>query len=200
MTLQLCGSSSWIIPLGLAMPYLWRLFQCIRVYRDTGNQGQVGCRSSVSCLILPCTCMASPCPGTFQVASSYQACLRKTAIDRLQSCDSFQLGSPRLAQSRADRLTKFFLSRMQLFNALKYSTAFPVIIFSAMKYQVSHEAWAGLYKPLWLGAALLNSSYSYFWDVERDWEIQFFTSPGVHNAYPPEKLQCMCKSYGITTS
>ena len=39
--LQLCGSSSWIIPLGLAMPYLWRLFQCIRVYKDTGNQGQV---------------------------------------------------------------------------------------------------------------------------------------------------------------
>ena len=47
-----------------------------------------------------------------------------------------------------------------------------------MKYQVSAEAWKGLYKPLWLGAALLNSSYSYFWDIERDWEIQFFTSPG----------------------
>lgn len=38
---QICGSSSWIIPLGLAMPYLWRLFQCIRVYKDTGNHGQV---------------------------------------------------------------------------------------------------------------------------------------------------------------
>jgi hypothetical protein len=61
-----------------------------------------------------------------------------------------------------------------------------VIIFSALKYQVSREAWAGLYKPLWLGAALLNSSYSYFWDVERDWEIHFFTSPGAHNATPPK--------------
>ena len=32
-------------------------------------------------------------------------------------------------------------------------------------------------KPLWLGAALLNSSYSYYWDIERDWDIQWFTCP-----------------------
>ena len=38
-------------------------------------------------------------------------------------------------------------------------------------------AWAGVYKPLWLAAALLNSGYSYFWDLERDWEIQAFTGP-----------------------
>ena len=61
---------------------------------------------------------------------------------------------------------------------MKYSTAFPVIIFSAIKYQVPVASWKSIYKPLWLGAALLNSSYSYFWDIERDWEIQFFTSPG----------------------
>lgn len=124
---------------------------------------------------------------------------------------------------------------MQIFNAIKYSTAFPVIIFSAMKYQVyipdpgpaalhgrdtptrflfkmkcfcqyslntptcystlkpqrsmlwnaarmlrqvAPEQWVGLYKPLWLGAALLNSSYSYYWDIERDWDIQWFTAPG----------------------
>ena len=59
---QVCGSSSWILPLGLALPYAWRLAQCLRVYRDTG-------------------------------------------------------------------------ARPQLFNALKYSTAFPVILFSALKYQ-----------------------------------------------------------------
>ncbi len=41
------------------------------------------------------------------------------------------------------------------------------------------EQWLGLYKPLWLGAALLNSSYSYYWDIERDWDIQWFTAPGV---------------------
>ena len=77
----------------------------------------------------------------------------------------------------------------QVFNAIKYSTAFPVIIFSAMKYQVTPEAWKGLYKPLWLGAALLNSSYSYFWDIERDWEIQFFSSPG---ALTPLTMPWVC--------
>ena len=97
--LQLCGSSSWIIPLGLAMPYLWRLFQCIRVYRDTGNQGQVGCRSSVSCLTLPCNGITVS--WIFQVASSYQACAEKTAIVWLHP----HSGRPCLAQPRADRLT-----------------------------------------------------------------------------------------------
>lgn len=79
----------------------------------------------------------------------------------------------------------------QVLNAIKYSTAFPVIIFSAMKYQVSSSAWVSLYKPLWLGAALLNSSYSYFWDIERDWEIQFFTSPGAHLLPASTGLSCI---------
>ena len=41
--------------------------------------------------------------------------------------------------------------------------------------------WEGLYKPLWLLSALLNSAYSYFWDLERDWEIPAFTGrSGAH--------------------
>ncbi|PRW59731.1 SPX and EXS domain-containing 1-like isoform X1 [Chlorella sorokiniana] len=103
--IKACSDASYIIPLGLAAPYAWRLVQCIRVYLDTG-------------------------------------------------------------------------ARPQLFNALKYSTAFPVIALSAVKYHVSQAAWRGFYKPLWLGAALLNSAYSFFWDVERDWEISFFTQLG----------------------
>ena len=30
-----CTPSSWIIPVVLALPYLWRLLQCVRVYQDT---------------------------------------------------------------------------------------------------------------------------------------------------------------------
>lgn len=100
----MCGSSSWIIPAGLSLPYIWRLCQCVRTWRDTGNTGQA-------------------------------------------------------------------------FNALKYSTAFPVIILSAINFQVSDEDWNKFWKPLWLVAAFLNSAYSYYWDIERDWEIAFFTSP-----------------------
>lgn len=57
-----------------------------------------------------------------------------------------------------------------------------------MKYHVPHESWTGFYKPLWLAAALLNSAYSYFWDVERDWEISWFTQLGVQRAFPPRPV------------
>lgn len=102
-----CSDASFILPLGLAAPYAWRLVQCLRVYLDTG-------------------------------------------------------------------------ARPQLFNALKYSTAFPVILLSAVKYHVDPTDWRGFYKPLWLAAGLINSAYSYYWDVERDWEISFFSqmAPG----------------------
>ena len=66
-------------------------------------------------------------------------------------------------------------NRQQLWNALKYTTAFPVVFLSYAKYHVSHDHWVALWKPLWLFAAFVNSSYSYFWDVERDWEISFFS-------------------------
>ena len=99
---NVCNDSSWIIPAGLALPYAWRLVQCLRVHADTG-------------------------------------------------------------------------AKAQLWNALKYCTAFPVIALSAVKYHVDFAAWRGFYKPLWLAAAFLNSAFSYYWDVERDWEISFFS-------------------------
>ena len=101
-THEQCSDASWTIPIGLALPYAWRLCQCVRVYLDTGN-------------------------------------------------------------------------RQQLWNALKYTTAFPVVFLSFSKYHVTHDSWVGFWKPLWLCAACLNSLYSYFWDVERDWEISFFS-------------------------
>lgn len=66
----------------------------------------------------------------------------------------------------------------QLFNAIKYTTAFPVVFLSFAKYHVGHDAWVIFWKPLWLLAAVINSAYSYFWDVERDWEISYFSQMG----------------------
>ena len=36
-----CSDASWIIPLGLALPYVWRLVQCVRVFLDTGARPQL---------------------------------------------------------------------------------------------------------------------------------------------------------------
>lgn len=64
----------------------------------------------------------------------------------------------------------------QLFNALKYTTAFPVVALSFVKYRVPLTLWRSFYKPMWVVAAVVNTGYSFFWDVERDWDMKLFTA------------------------
>ncbi|OVA06312.1 EXS [Macleaya cordata] len=58
-----------------------------------------------------------------------------------------------------------------LLNALKYSTAVPVIFLSALKYHVFPDRWTTFYRPLWLLSSVINSLYSFYWDVTRDWDL-----------------------------
>ncbi|CAN6451587.1 unnamed protein product [Victoria cruziana] len=62
-----------------------------------------------------------------------------------------------------------------LLNALKYSTAVPVIFLSALKYHVLPESWTNFYHPLWLLSSVVNSLYSFYWDVTRDWDLSVLT-------------------------
>ncbi|KAK3328807.1 EXS family-domain-containing protein [Apodospora peruviana] len=62
-----------------------------------------------------------------------------------------------------------------LANAAKYSTAFPVIVLSALMRNVGDSGVAtGLYRA-WLAACLLNSLYSFYWDVAKDWDLTMFS-------------------------
>ncbi|XP_074269712.1 uncharacterized protein LOC141592786 [Silene latifolia] len=99
---SVCGSHSVAIPVVLVLPYFFRLFQCLRQYKDTGEKSS-------------------------------------------------------------------------LLNALKYSTAVPVIFLSALKYHVYPDKWTNIYRPLWLLSSVLNSLYSFYWDVTRDWDMSCFT-------------------------
>ncbi|KAG9138599.1 hypothetical protein Leryth_012937 [Lithospermum erythrorhizon] len=99
---SICGSHSVAIPVVLVLPYLFRLFQCLRQYKDTKE-------------------------------------------------------------------------KTSLLNALKYSTAVPVIFLSALKYHVFPEKWIGIYRPLWLLSSVVNSLYSFYWDLTRDWDLSSFT-------------------------
>lgn len=70
-------------------------------------------------------------------------------------------------------------------NALKYATAFPVLIVSALKRE-SHpdRMWAsetGLSR-LWVLAVFTNSLYSFYWDVTKDWDLTLFCSAAERNA------------------
>nr|GLL48338.1 SPX and EXS domain-containing protein 5-like [Ipomoea trifida]GMD93731.1 SPX and EXS domain-containing protein 1-like [Ipomoea batatas]GME06110.1 SPX and EXS domain-containing protein 1-like [Ipomoea batatas] len=99
---SVCGSHSVAIPIVLVLPYFFRLFQCLRQYKDTREKNA-------------------------------------------------------------------------LFNALKYSTAVPVIFLSALKYHVFPDNWVNIYRPLWLLSSVLNSLYSFYWDLNRDWDLSCFT-------------------------
>ncbi|KAJ9176936.1 hypothetical protein P3X46_012197 [Hevea brasiliensis] len=99
---SVCGSHSVAIPLVLVSPYIFRLFQCLRQYKDTRE-------------------------------------------------------------------------KTTLFNALKYSTAVPVIFLSALKYHVFPDRWTNFYRPFWLLSSVLNSLYSFYWDVTRDWDLSCLT-------------------------
>lgn len=58
--------------------------------------------------------------------------------------------------------------------ALKYSTAVPVIFLSALKYHVIPDSWTNTFRPLWLISSVMNSLYSFYWDVTRDWDLRYF--------------------------
>lgn len=64
--------------------------------------------------------------------------------------------------------------RVQFFNAVKYFTAFPVILSSMMKHRASSLQSTQIWNRVWILASVLNTGYSYYWDVEMDWDISWF--------------------------
>ncbi|KIX09545.1 uncharacterized protein Z518_00625 [Rhinocladiella mackenziei CBS 650.93] len=71
-----------------------------------------------------------------------------------------------------------------LANALKYASAFPVIILSALQRGYDPKEFymseAGLFR-LWLFFVFLNSFYSFYWDVAKDWDLSLFSSSKERN-------------------
>ncbi|KAF5321187.1 hypothetical protein D9619_001558 [Psilocybe cf. subviscida] len=89
-------------------------------------------------------------------------------------------------------------SQRPLYNALKYATSFPVIFLSAAQRfiasDIKHAAdpWPGehyLFR-LWLLAAIVNSLYSFWWDVTNDWGLELLKidSPRKSPRQPPRQL------------
>jgi len=59
-----------------------------------------------------------------------------------------------------------------LANALKYSTAYPVLVCSYLKrHPPESPELAAWVLPVWLMAVLINSLYSFWWDVVMDWGL-----------------------------
>ncbi|KAI1323248.1 EXS family-domain-containing protein [Xylariaceae sp. FL0255] len=62
--------------------------------------------------------------------------------------------------------------KQHLANALKYSTAFPVIALSAIQRNVAPDS--ALVYRLWVLSCAVNSLYSFYWDVAKDWDLTLF--------------------------
>ncbi|KAF2652078.1 EXS-domain-containing protein [Lophiostoma macrostomum CBS 122681] len=96
----------------------------------------------------------------FVIAVPYLIRLRQCCIEYLRVHRANQRGGVHLA------------------NALKYSTAFPVIVLSAMQ-RSKQPSTLGMSEAtlfrLWLAAVFVNSAYSFYWDVARDWDLHLFS-------------------------
>ncbi|CAI2174005.1 6147_t:CDS:2 [Funneliformis geosporum] len=96
----------------------------------------------------------------------------------------------RFRQCMTEYIRSKYSNRRHLFNAFKYCSAFPVILFSALQKWYKYESltnpsviWIAppiLFK-LWVISVAFNSMYSFYWDVVMDWKLEFFspTIPGV---------------------
>lgn len=80
-----------------------------------------------------------------------------------------------------------------LANAAKYATSFPVVLFSALQRNAkaaedasastpSTGAPSTFYYRLWLAAVVVNSLYSFYWDVAKDWDLTLFDGARARNS------------------
>ncbi|KAH7888483.1 EXS family-domain-containing protein [Phlebopus sp. FC_14] len=95
----------------------------------------------------------------------------------------------RLRQCLIEYRSTGYMSRRPLFNVIKYASSFPVIFLSAAQRfvvsdlaetrgpAIAREAWHGEHPlfRLWLLTAVVNSLYSFWWDLTNDWGLDILT-------------------------
>ncbi|KAF8930542.1 EXS family-domain-containing protein [Dissophora ornata] len=87
----------------------------------------------------------------------------------------------RLRQCLSEYIESNYTTERHLMNALKYASAFPVIIISSMQKSSKAASLKGLpydgyfsdnsLFKLWLFFVALNSFYSFYWDIYHDWNL-----------------------------
>lgn len=173
------------VPIITALPYLFRFRQCISEYFTA---------PSISPSLPAAHTSAT---STLQVAGNGQpnSLSAGPGPHQHRAQPSIFVAPASAASTPASPRTR------ALYNALKYSTAFPVIILSALQngrdpYNHPHEAAAAprgfslinwvssmtLFR-LWLLSVLVNSLYSFWWDVTNDWGLHLL-SPTLKRTFP----------------
>ncbi|KAF2725682.1 ER retention protein [Polychaeton citri CBS 116435] len=71
-------------------------------------------------------------------------------------------------------------------NAAKYATAFPPIILSSVDPKEALHDW---FFTLWIIASIVNASYSFYWDIARDWDLTLFAGEQARSSQYPFGLR-----------
>lgn len=120
------------------------------------------------------------CGGTFIVP----LVIALPSIIRLRQCIIEYLRAPKSAVTER---------RNHLLNSLKYSSAFPVIILSAFQRgydpATPHLLSQASLSRLWVLFVIINSFYSFYWDVAMDWDLSLFSSKDRSNPEHPWGLR-----------
>ena len=63
-----------------------------------------------------------------------------------------------------------------MFNALKYCSAFPALLLTLMEHEshVHGRSFASFW--IWIYCALFNTAFSFYWDVEQDWDMPWLAA------------------------
>ncbi|KAK9366167.1 EXS family-domain-containing protein [Lipomyces kononenkoae] len=94
----------------------------------------------------------------------------------------------RFRQCLTDYLRSGGRDSAHLINAAKYSTTFPVIILSAMQRSDASPEFGALTRyNLWVLCMIINSLFSFYWDVTKDWDLTMFKVASAKNSQLPHK-------------
>lgn len=101
---------------------------------------------------------------------------------RFRQCMIEYLRAMRKGLPAADR-------KPHLYNAAKYASAFPVIILSALqRFEFDADHPRALTRAqttgAWYVAVFVNSAFSFYWDVARDWELSLFSAKRSCGEFP----------------
>ena len=115
------------------------------------------------------------------------------SLIRLRQCftDYFRAKKLRAGNGQLEGLVD---AKVHLWNAGKYASAFPVILFSAVQREWAHDRQGGhiltkeAISHLWLACVFINSLFSFYWDVTQDWGLPIPTLSSSSSPFSPSRL------------
>lgn len=60
---------------------------------------------------------------------------------------------------------------------MKYASAFPALLLTAIEHEAHIAGEHFMLQHTWVFVMLVNSLYSFYWDVEQDWDMPWLAAP-----------------------